>query len=678
MSLQVWLPLNGDLRSQGIKNVSITNNGATINNNGKIGKCYQFGASASQYIDIAKEAMTSCTAEASVCFWFKILTWNTSYATYFQAGPAGISWQHYTFGLLRNASNSTCCFTISNGTTASNASYLTPAFDLNKWYHISLIYKTGHCLIYINGQLYQDYTTSIVPNFANITRITLGMGNNRTGYQTNCLMNDLRIYNNALSTRQIKEISKGLILHYPLNRNGWKVASNLLLNGFGELGTTNWNTSSGVYTDDLPTEDNSIKARFYNLTSLDYIPVYRNHTYKYSCYIKALSTSGTVYPSLLPYDRDKNMISTQHTKEGFNLNTMTTLTQQLKSGDTKIYVENLSTWNSNSGNYYNYAAIFGYKDSLGNTYPDGVYTRTVPAFGTGTNAKTNLDKTNNIITLNKAYSGATIPIGTHICQSAAGSTYFYPLGGIANSTIQNWTYKEKTFSSEHPRLVAAKYVKVYTYTGSTQAGITLEDLTINDDIEYDISGYQNNGTRTGTFKYTSNTPKYSVSTVYTGSNYIYLNSPPTEIYTIAVWVKWDTIPSGQSVILVDNGSKIGLGLMSTGILCSTSGAGNSYIFSKANLVANTWYHFVVVKTGTTTRKLYINGIEQTATSNTSTWTYSVNQLQLGKRSTTSDGFVGQLSDFRAYATAFSAEDVLSLYNNGAYIDQLNEIHGKVR
>lgn len=218
MSLRVWLPLNGDLQNKGLDgDIAVTNNGATINNKGKIGKCYQFESTASKYIDISKQAMTTFATEASVCFWLKILTWNTSYATYFQAGPAGVSWTHYIFGLLRNGTNSTCCFTISNGSTASNTAYLTPVFDLNKWYHISLIYKTGHCLIYINGQLYKDYLTSIVPNFSNITRITIGMGNNRTGYQSNCSMNDFRIYDHALSLKQIKEISKGLVLHYKLD-----------------------------------------------------------------------------------------------------------------------------------------------------------------------------------------------------------------------------------------------------------------------------------------------------------------------------------------------------------------------------------------------------------------------------------------------------------------------------
>ena len=219
MSLQVWLPLNGDLHNQGLKgDTIITNTNAVINNEGKIGKCYSFGTATSR-INLSANAMSSFTGEASFCFWIKILSWNTSYATYFQAGMGSTPWAHYIFGFLRNNANSSCCFTISNGTTASNASYLTPNLELNTWYHIGLVYKTGHCLIYINGILYKDYTTSIVPDFSKITTITLGACNNGTGYQTNCLMNDVRIYDHALSDKEVQEIAKGLAIHIKLDDN---------------------------------------------------------------------------------------------------------------------------------------------------------------------------------------------------------------------------------------------------------------------------------------------------------------------------------------------------------------------------------------------------------------------------------------------------------------------------
>lgn len=42
MALQVWLPLTRDLSNQGLANVTITNNGATFNSNGKLGGCYYF------------------------------------------------------------------------------------------------------------------------------------------------------------------------------------------------------------------------------------------------------------------------------------------------------------------------------------------------------------------------------------------------------------------------------------------------------------------------------------------------------------------------------------------------------------------------------------------------------------------------------------------------------------
>ena len=42
MALQIWLPLNGNLDNNGLSNITVTNYGATVDDNGKIGKCYSF------------------------------------------------------------------------------------------------------------------------------------------------------------------------------------------------------------------------------------------------------------------------------------------------------------------------------------------------------------------------------------------------------------------------------------------------------------------------------------------------------------------------------------------------------------------------------------------------------------------------------------------------------------
>lgn len=225
MSLRIWLPLTDDLRNQGSANASVTNTSAVINANGRLGKCYSFGTGKS-YLKFNDVNFMHNMTECSVSLWLKILTWNTSYATYFQFGLGSTPWAHYIFGLLRNNANSTLCFTISNGTNATNANCLTPTITLNEWYHLTFTYSNGHCKIYVNGAETNDYTTTIVPNFAGITTGIIGACNNGNNYQTNCLMNDFRVYDHCLSPEEVREIANGLVLHYKLDQ---LMTPNLLL-----------------------------------------------------------------------------------------------------------------------------------------------------------------------------------------------------------------------------------------------------------------------------------------------------------------------------------------------------------------------------------------------------------------------------------------------------------------
>lgn len=181
--------------------------------------------------------------ECSVSLWLKILSWNTSYATYFQFGLGSTPWAHYIFGLLRNNTASTLCFTISNGSSATNANCLTPVLSLNTWYHLTLTYSSGHCKIYVNGTETKDYATSIIPNFSGITTGTIGIANNLSGYQTNCLINDFRIYDHALSAAEVKEISQGLVLHYKLDDTYAETSIFLT----STITTTAYNSQGGKY-----------------------------------------------------------------------------------------------------------------------------------------------------------------------------------------------------------------------------------------------------------------------------------------------------------------------------------------------------------------------------------------------------------------------------------------------
>ena len=68
MALQIWMPLDGDLRNQGLENSEIINDGATVNNSGKIGKCYSFNGSS--YITATLPNIQNySTTEFSMCAW---------------------------------------------------------------------------------------------------------------------------------------------------------------------------------------------------------------------------------------------------------------------------------------------------------------------------------------------------------------------------------------------------------------------------------------------------------------------------------------------------------------------------------------------------------------------------------------------------------------------------------
>ena len=677
MALQVWLPLTKDLRNQGLNGATATIGGTvSLTEVGKLGKCATIGTAAGG-ITLPASTMTSFT-ECSVAFWIKIISWNIGYATFFQAGLGSTPWNNYIFGILRNNANSNLCFTLTNSSSSStNASYVTSNLSTGQWYHLAFTYKAGTVSSYIDGVLDKSYSTTYVPNFAGITHISIGRSTNNSNYQTNCSLNDFRIYNHCLSEMEVKKLSKGLVLHYPLNRGGLG-PNNLLKNGFGELGSENWDNNTNISTSDIPSGQSDIKASFGNGHAIEHIKLYPTHTYKFSTWIKATTTSGNTYPSLFPYDVDGKFINNYNCPDGFNLNTMTTLKQQLKAGDTKIYVNDLSQWNANSGHYYNWAAIFSYTDSHGYTYPDGAYTQNMGRFGSSTTAKANLDKTNNVITLLSAYTGPTMPVGTKVCASTEGSTYFYPWGGFNLANIQDWTYKESTVYGNHNRLRYAKYVTFWTYSNNRMAGIKIRDLTneeMDSTTEYDCSGFCNNGTRTGTFSWTSDTPKYAVSTSFNGSNTkIERESLTNEVKTACFWLK--TNSTKNQIFFCDYNSGLAFGFWRTTNILVSSNSASKTTYAISSLSMNQWHHISLVKQSSSFIQLYIDGVPMTSSGDVDYWS-PINMLNIGSRNGTYP-FNGGLSDFRMYATALSASDVKSLYQNCATIDPDGTIRGQIR
>ena len=225
MSLKVWLPLNGNLNNLGTSNIEITNNGATVNNSGKIGKCYQFN---NTNITASTTATFNSyfTNEISVALWVKISSSHASWAQALTYGTVGTSWNDIKVGIDINSAG-TPYFTVSNGSSATSYALYVPAINDDKWHHLVGTYKSGVMTIYLDGLKSNTTTTTIVPAWTACTVLSIG-GNSSEKFKTNDCINDVRIYNHCLSDKEIKELSKGLVLHYKLDNPNEETTTNLL------------------------------------------------------------------------------------------------------------------------------------------------------------------------------------------------------------------------------------------------------------------------------------------------------------------------------------------------------------------------------------------------------------------------------------------------------------------
>lgn len=237
MSLQVWLPLNGNLNNQGLSNI-ILSNSISYDNNGKIGKCGIFtsqldttlpasnwdyisnNCSFGAWIKISKTELqnianskTFDTTNSSLggtllgkdSYGGLALRWKTN-----NLSSSKTITQVVIYGHIRNTS--------SNSQTTNN--YTIP-FDT--WTHVILTINriTQIMSLYINGELFNEKNIGGVTGIFSTGNFLICQsswdGGNGVSSSGKWLLNDVRIYDHALSPKEVKEISKGLVLHYKMN-----------------------------------------------------------------------------------------------------------------------------------------------------------------------------------------------------------------------------------------------------------------------------------------------------------------------------------------------------------------------------------------------------------------------------------------------------------------------------
>lgn len=218
MSLLVWLPLIDDTENQGLANINMINHNATSNTAGKLGNCYQFNGSTAYINENSYDWTKFNVHQFTLCCWYKEPSPVASGNSQIIHIGTSSGWNNIRIGLLRRTSNGYPLFSVSDGTNNINYNFTATSFSLDVWHHIAVTYDNGKLTMYLDGQVNKTMTTTIVPVIT--ASHHLGIGGAADGKEKlTGFLNDVRIYDAALSPREIKEISKGLVLHYKLDEN---------------------------------------------------------------------------------------------------------------------------------------------------------------------------------------------------------------------------------------------------------------------------------------------------------------------------------------------------------------------------------------------------------------------------------------------------------------------------
>lgn len=552
MALQVWLPLTGNLKNLGLDDITVTNNGATINTAGKIGSCYDGTTSGQTIIVTVPDLATMLSNGKKYTFtcWAKM---NSAAANTNQwivklgTNTCGFWWGYSSPRFVWNENN--------NGTRVADG-------ETTAWHHFAVVVDktvSGRITIWnymdgtpVSGRQSYSWDSSSQAQPA---------GNTITIYPYIAFLNDLRIYDNCLSPKEVKELSKGLVAHYPLNDGigGVNILKDSHIEKSGAANVAQWFR--------------------WNLTTT----LSTNTIYTISFDAKTTVTTDVFYIGWANGDN----------------------TQELLSSGVEVIQS-----------YKRYSF-------------------------TGSTTKTNI---NSIIISN--YKG-------------------YGRGNTNNTNGVLSVKNVKLELGEKP-----------TPWIPNSADALYSKMGLDNGIIYDCSGYGHDGNVVGSISINSEAPRYAVSSSFSGSEQILAESPTAEAKSASLWIYIPSIGT-NNLVFADYKSKLAFGFYSSYIITAVTGDNNYRTTYESSLLTNnSWHHIVIVKSEPSGMELWIDGVKQTPRSGYDAWSPGMSDgLTIGARTNGNNKYIGSISDLRIYATVLSAEDIKSLYETAASIDDHGNVYG---
>jgi hypothetical protein len=642
MSLQIWLPLNGDYRNQGLSDVTFTASGTSVvTNDGKMGSCVSSGGSgyliSDNLVDLGQNQSMFC--------WIKPAAFNSSSSL---TGVCGQHRYHRCTGMgitLKYASATTGYLCIAWGNGSSRYYNHHPGATLltaNNWYHVGYTYDGTTVRLYVNGNLDASYQFSDIATPADyfqcfLWSLATSGGSIYNGYGLSGKLNDIRAYDHTLSTKEIKELAKGKMLHYTFNNGGYDGMTNIILSPEieGPNSETAWDTSlhPGAVT---------IKKGWW--------PGYKSNVASpnlgYHAYWKEENGIPImVFPKM------------NYSVSGVSADRWLGISTKNWENDNRFALSNIGT---------TYTVSFEAKaDAEGTVISGGHY---YPQASDGNwNLWDGLFYTDNLpIGKWKKYS---FTFTTQKQMSTSSSSHFSEWyvygysGSNGYSYVRNLQIEIGNTAHDYAPIIKSKDTIIYDSAGMKYDASITGTLISQPEFASDSSDHR-----------TSYSEKNYYSAKFNGSTYVaydkHIAIPDT--YTMAFWFKKQ---GGGHIIdwrAVSGEAGVQPAYMNPGtnrIQYFSSAGGSSYfdyVFAD-----NTWYHMALVVTMSTVT-LYVNGVAQ-QTINATNPAGTLADLHIGCRASYTNIMNMNMKDFRIYSTALTESDIKQLYATPMLIDNRNNI-----
>lgn len=613
MALQVWLPLNGDLHNQGLlEDLTINSTNVSFLDNGKIGKCF---TGHTGYFNIP---YFTGKKQFSVAYWVKVNTatatnWLDAFRWYSTDGSSsyGSRNEFYT-----NCTKTGFWFAGSPNSISGKDT------TVGEWHHHAFVidYSAGTAQFYIDGVSVGAVTGVYTTH--SLTGENFMIGENGL----DASINDVRIYDNCLSPKEVKELSKGLVAHYPLN------------DGIGGANIA-WNSS---LTDNLTSW---VKSGTWDFVTKDGFQCCHNTgAFKTTSLIYPKQTFNTTTDGMLPYNGLIMTMSADVLLENVVKGTTNYFLALYKSGETIDGSWKAPTILANSGHFTSAAS-----ETLEPSKLNG-----------------------------KGW--------THVWIT-------YKWGDYAWS---NTNYRLQFYARDYTGDVYVKNLKIELGEKATPwipnpADALYSKMGLDNGIVYDCSGYGHDARMIGTPIVFNDPPRYSVCQLFTNDvNTRYI----CDIYTlrgltmnevsVSIWFKTNTINDSLSgdggnfySFGYNNGLRVRIPKSNGAVIWVYSHSSAAQFTYSSSLADDKWHHLVIVFDNGL-MLCYIDGsqIESAVTKSSTTITFADNEYyRIATAQNGSEHFIGSLSDLRIYATALSAEDIKSLYETAASIDDHGNVYG---